>query len=639
MRGTAAQGWRSPGLSILTDGDLFGWVKARRLTRPRRRREVASADAFFAELKPGDYVVHIEHGIGMYQGLAKRAVDGSEREFLLLEYAAGDRLYVPTSQADRVSRYVGGGEAGPALHRLGTAEWGRVKAQARRAIEDLADELLELYAARQVLPGHAFGPDTSWQREMESSFPYVETEDQLVAVEAVKSDMERPAPMDRLICGDVGYGKTEVALRAAFKAVVDGKQVAVLVPTTVLAQQHTRPFRPGWPRIPSGWRCSPGSARPPSRRRWWRGCRSGKVDIVIGTHRLLQEDVAFKDLGLLVIDEEQRFGVTHKERLKRMRKEVDVLTLTATPIPRTLHLAMMGARDMSTIDTPPEERLPIRTVIAAYDEELIRRAILREMERGGQVYFVHNRVRGIEQVAKRLRKIVPEASFAVGHGQMGEGELARVMRDFIAQRSDVLVCTSIIESGLDIPNANTIIVNRADRFGLAQLYQLRGRVGQGGGARLRLPSAQPGGGDERGGAQAAEGHLRGRRAGGRFPGGHAGHGDPGGGRHPGLPPARPHQRHRLRPVLPAPGQGHRGPPRGEEAGRGRGDGVAPRRGAAAGGPPAGGLRPRTARRASSCTGGWPSRTAWRGWRESRRSSGTASGSCPGPWRTSSTCSG
>ncbi len=478
VRGVLPQGWRMPGLSILTDGDMFGWTRARR--RPRvRRRETPSADALFAELKLGDYVVHVEHGIALFRGLVKRTVEGLEREYLLLEYATNDQLYVPTSQADRVSRYVGGRGGSPTLHRLGAADWERAKAQALRAVEDLADELLELYAARQVVPGHAFSSDTPWQREMEDSFPYMETEDQVATIEAVKSDMERSIPMDRLICGDVGYGKTEVALRAAFKAVMDGKQVAVLVPTTVLAQQHVETFSSRLAPYPMKVEMLSRFRVRSEQAEVLEGLREGRVDIVIGTHRLLQKDVAFKDLGLLIIDEEQRFGVTHKERLKQMRKEVDVLTLTATPIPRTLHLALMGAHDMSTIDTPPEERLPIRTAVLPYDEEAIRRAVLREMERGGQVYFVHNRVRGIEQMTRRLSRIVPEARLAIGHGQMPELQLAEVMRDFVSQRVDVLVCTSIIESGLDIPNANTIIINRADRFGLAQLYQLRGRVGRG----------------------------------------------------------------------------------------------------------------------------------------------------------------
>jgi len=364
------------------------------------------------------------------------------------------------------------------VNRLGTTDWARVKARAKRAVEDIAKDLLELYSAREVIPGHAFSPDTPWQAELEAAFPYIETKDQLVAVEAVKADMEQVKPMDRLICGDVGYGKTEVALRAAFKAIMDGKQAALLVPTTVLAQQHHQTFLERLKPFPVEVEMLSRFRSHREQQKVLEKLRKGQVDIVIGTHRLLQKDVAFKDLGLLIIDEEQRFGVTHKEKLKQMRKEVDVLTLTATPIPRTLHMSLMGVRDMSTIETPPEERLPIVTHVGEYDENLIRKAILRELARGGQVYFVHNRVQGINQMAQRLAKIVPEATLTIGHGQMPERELERTMLDFAAGRVDVLVCTSIIQNGLDIPNVNTIIVNRADRFGLAQLYQLRGRVGR-----------------------------------------------------------------------------------------------------------------------------------------------------------------
>ncbi len=463
-------------LSLLTDADIFGWIqpRPRRAIRPRG----VAPESFFTDVRPGDYVVHIEHGIGLFQGLVKLVVDGMEREYLQVDYAAGDRLYVPIHQVDRLSRYIGASDRPPTIHRLGTTDWARVKARAQRAVEDIAQDLLELYSAREVVPGHAFSPDTLWQAELEASFPYVETEDQLKAIETVKADMEEPRPMDRLICGDVGYGKTEVALRAAFKAVMDGKQVALLVPTTVLAQQHFRTFQERLAPFPvvaemlSRFRSRKGQQE------ILEGLRAGTVDIVIGTHRLIQKDVAFKDLGLLIIDEEQRFGVTHKERLKQMRTEVDVLTLTATPIPRTLHMSLTGVRDMSTIETPPEERLPIKTHVAEYDETLIRKAILRELDRGGQVYFVHNRVQGIRQMAQRLARIVPEATLAIAHGQMKERELEQVMLDFVDGKVDILVCTSIIESGLDIPNVNTLVVNRADRFGLAQLYQLRGRVGR-----------------------------------------------------------------------------------------------------------------------------------------------------------------
>jgi len=463
---------------LLTDAEIFGYFKPEPRRRPTAKRAV-TPESFFADVKPGDYVVHIEHGIGVFQGLVKLDFEGVEREYLQVDYAENDRLYVPIHQADRLSRYVGVDDRSPQLNRLGTADWNTVKRRAKRAVEEIANELLEIYAAREVASGHAFTGDTPWQNELEAAFPYVETEDQLRAIEQVKGDMEKPKPMDRLICGDVGYGKTEVALRAAFKAAMDGVQVVVLVPTTVLAQQHYQTFverlrpYPVFVEMLSRFRSKK------EQKQILEGMRNGAVDIIIGTHRLLQKDIEFKSLGLLIIDEEQRFGVSHKERLKKMRTEVDVLTLTATPIPRTLHMSLAGVRDMSTIDTPPEERLSIRTTAAEYDETLIRTAILRELDRGGQVYFVHNRVRGIEHMAQRLARIVPEATLAIAHGQMPERLLERVMMDFMEGKSDVLVCTSIIESGLDIPNANTIVINRADRFGLAQLYQLRGRVGRG----------------------------------------------------------------------------------------------------------------------------------------------------------------
>ena len=462
--------------ALLSDAEIFGWSRP----EPRRvRRRPVSPETFFADIEPGDYVVHVEHGIGIFRGMIRLTIEGAEREYLQVDYAGADKLYVPIHHADRLSRYVGTGDRPPALSRLGTAEWAQVKARAKRAVENIARELLALYSAREVVPGHAFGPDTLWQAELEAAFPYIETEDQLKAIEQVKADMERPRPMDRLICGDVGYGKTEVALRAAFKAVMDGKQVAVLVPTTVLAQQHYETFRQRLKPFPVEVEMLSRFRSRREQRDILERLKTGDVDIVIGTHRLLSKDVVFKDLGLLIIDEEQRFGVTHKERLKQMRTEVDVLTMTATPIPRTMYMSLTGVRDMSTIDTPPEERLPVRTHVGQYDETLIRKAILRELDRGGQVFFVHNRVRGIRQMAQRLRRIVPEATLDIAHGQMPEAELERVMLDFAAGKTDVLVCTSIIESGLDIPNANTIIINRADRFGLAQLYQLGGRVGRG----------------------------------------------------------------------------------------------------------------------------------------------------------------
>jgi transcription-repair coupling factor (superfamily II helicase) len=482
VQGTLDEGWMlrhgggEPVLYLFTDAEIFGWSKP----RPRRpRRKPAPPEVFFADLSPGDYVVHVDFGIGRFRGLVKATIDEAEREYLRVDYAGNDSVYVPIHQADRLSRYVGASDRPPMLHQLGTISWERVKERAKEAATDVAKDLLMLYSAREVVEGHAFAPDTEWQTELEASFPYVETDDQLRAVVEVKEDMEKPRPMDRLVCGDVGYGKTEVALRAAFKAVMDSKQVAVLVPTTVLAQQHYTTFRRRLAPFPVTVGMLSRFLTHKEQQEVVKRLGSGEADIVIGTHRLLSEDVRFKDLGLLIIDEEQRFGVTHKERLKSLRTEVDVLTMTATPIPRTLYMSLAGARDMSTIDTPPEERLPIKTHVGQYDETLVRKAILREVDRGGQVFFVHNRVRGIQTVRQHLEQLIPEAVFAVAHGQMHEHDLEQVMVDFTEGQIDVLVCTTIIESGLDIPNANTIIINRANRFGLAQLYQLRGRVGRG----------------------------------------------------------------------------------------------------------------------------------------------------------------
>jgi len=501
LHGALQEGWRDPalGLTLYTDREIFGWSKAHRVVRTRR---ATGRDTFLSDLEPGDYVVHMDHGIGRYRGLvtlrgsapaaggpaaaAPAATgDGSSsdgavtREYLLIEYGDADHLYVPVDQSDRVSRYVGAGADEPRLTRLGTGEWSRAKQRVRRAVREIAHELIELYAAREVQEGHAFAPDTPWQLELEGSFPYVETPDQLAALAEVKADMESPRPMDRLLVGDVGYGKTEIALRAAFKAVMDGKQVAILVPTTVLAQQHYSTFTERLGAFPMRIEMLSRFRSEREQQEVLAGLRSGAVDICIGTHRLLQRDVAFRDLGLVIVDEEQRFGVSHKERLKQLRREVDVLTLTATPIPRTLHMAVIGVRDMSTMATAPEDRLPIRTFVTQYDDGLVREAILRELDRGGQVYFVHNRVRTIAAMANHLARLVPEARFAVGHGQMPEDELERVMLAFAQGEYDVLVCTTIIESGLDIPNVNTIVVHQAQRFGLAQLYQLRGRVGRG----------------------------------------------------------------------------------------------------------------------------------------------------------------
>jgi transcription-repair coupling factor (superfamily II helicase) len=462
-------------LVLVTDAEIFGFRKRRRPTRrrPSVREELVST------LEVGDYLVHADHGIARFGGLVRRTIDGIEKEYLELQYAEGDRLYAPVDQLESVTRYIGPADRPPSLTRLGTQEWNRAKRRVRQAIAAMAGELLDLYARRELAQGHAFAPDGPWQMEMEAAFPFVETADQVQAIAEVKGDMEQVRPMDRLICGDVGYGKTEVAVRAAFKAVTDGKQVAVLVPTTVLAEQHGATFRERTAGFPVRVEVLSRFRSEEQQREIVRGVASGDVDIVIGTHRLLQRDIEFHDLGLVVIDEEQRFGVAHKERLKQMRAEVDVLSLSATPIPRTLQMSLSGIRDMSTVMTPPEERLAIRTYVSEWDDEIIRQAIEREMERGGQVYFVHNRVHDIERVVERIRKIVPEADIAVGHGQMPEEQLERVMLEFAAGDHDILVCTTIIESGLDIPNVNTIIIDDANRLGLAQLYQLRGRVGRG----------------------------------------------------------------------------------------------------------------------------------------------------------------
>jgi transcription-repair coupling factor (superfamily II helicase) len=397
----------------------------------------------------------------------------------VLQYAAGDRLFVPTDQIDRVSRYIGASDTPPTLNRLGSTEWVKSKERAKEAAKEIARELLGLYAAREITSGFVYSPDNTWQTELEASFPYVETPDQLTAIAQIKEDMSQPKPMDRLVTGDVGYGKTEVALRAAFKAVMDGKQVAVLVPTTVLAQQHYATFKERQSAFPVRVDVLSRFRNHKEQKEVVEKLAAGQVDMVIGTHRLLQKDVVFKDLGLVIIDEEQRFGVAHKEYFKKLRREVGVLTLSATPIPRTLHMSLVGVRDMSVMETPPEERLPIKTYVAEFDDRLVREAIGRELERGGQVFFVHNRVQSISIIAEKLRQLVPEARLGIGHGQMDEEELESVMANFVQARIDVLLCTTIIESGLDVPNANTLLVNQADRMGLTQLYQLRGRVGRG----------------------------------------------------------------------------------------------------------------------------------------------------------------
>jgi transcription-repair coupling factor (superfamily II helicase) len=460
-------------LVFVTDRELFGNVRVR---RPKAMRRVVPRD-ILERLAPGDLVVHIDHGIARYEQMLRRSSGaGDERDYLELSFAGGDRIFVPVEQIARVSRYSGGER--PQLSKLGGTDWYRTKERVRKAVTDLAEELLALYASRASAAGHSFASDSPWQSEMEASFPYEETVDQLRAVVEVKHDMETIRPMDRLVVGDVGYGKTEVALRAAFKAIQDGKQVAVLVPTTVLAAQHHATFGSRFAAFPVKVAILSRFVPKSEQDRAVAGLADGSVDLVIGTHRLLSRDVRFKDLGLVVVDEEQRFGVAAKERLKQLKREVDVLTLSATPIPRTLNLALAGVRDMSVIETPPEDRLPIQTRVAEASAGLVRDAILRELDRGGQVFYVHNRVETIEAQAEQLRKLLPDARLVVGHGQMPEGVLERVMLAFAEGEADVLVCTTIIESGLDIPNANTIIIDRADTLGLAQLYQLRGRVGR-----------------------------------------------------------------------------------------------------------------------------------------------------------------
>jgi transcription-repair coupling factor (superfamily II helicase) len=462
-----------PLLALVTEDDLFG---RRRHTREAPRLARRRPDAVAMELTPGDLAVHQVHGVGRYLGMVRRAVAGTERDYLLLEYAQGDKLYVPSEQVGVVAKYIGG-EA-PRLHRLGTNDWPRAKARVRRAVRDMAGELVRLYSARMSVPGHAFGPDTPWQAELEDAFPYEETRDQLAAIGEVKSDMEKPKPMDRLICGDVGYGKTEIALRAAFKAVMEGRQVALLVPTTLLAEQHYVTLSERFAPFPITVAMLSRFVGPREQSQIVKDAAGGKVDVVVGTHRLLSHDVRFKDLGLLIVDEEQRFGVAHKERLKKLRTSVDVLTMTATPIPRTLEMALSGIREMSVVDTPPEDRQPVLTYVGPFDEDMALGAVRRELLRGGQVFWVHNRVETIERTAGRLRQNLPEARIVVAHGQMPEEILERVMLDFWDRAADVLVCTTIIESGLDVPSANTLVVERADRMGLAQLYQLRGRVGR-----------------------------------------------------------------------------------------------------------------------------------------------------------------
>ena len=465
----------SGALTVFTDTEVFGHAKRRRTLR----RHAVRREAFLTELVPGAYVVHIDHGIGRFAGVQRVAGEHGEREYLTLEYAEGDKLYVPSEHLDRVAPYVAPGDDAPTLTRLGSQEWTRAKERAQRSAREMAGELVALYAARQVLPGQAFSPDTVWQHEMEDAFPYAETRDQLEAIDAVKEAMEAPHPMDHLVCGDVGYGKTEIAVRAAFKAVQDGAQVAVLCPTTVLAQQHYATFADRLSPYPVRLEVLSRFRTPQEQAATLQALREGAVDIVIGTHRVLQKDVSFSNLGLVVIDDEQRFGVIHKEWFKKLRREVDVLTLTATPIPRTLSMALAGVRDMTTVHTPPQERQPVRTFVCDYSDNVVQEALLRELDRGGQVFFLHNRIRTIHEWADRIQRLAPQAKVAVGHGRMDEEDLAAVMNDFMQGKTDVLVSTTIIEAGLDLPNANTILVHRPEMLGLAQMYQLRGRVGRG----------------------------------------------------------------------------------------------------------------------------------------------------------------
>lgn len=467
-------GLKDPPTLVLTDLELFGIRKVLRSpARPRPQRH-RTEHAY----QPGDYVVHVEHGVGRFSGLVSLATSGIEREYLQVDYAEGDRLYVPVDQSDRLTKYESPvGE--PRITKLASAEWSRTKARVRRAVREMAHELIQVYAARELAQGTAYPGDSVWDTELAHSFPYQETADQLRAIDDVKRDLETPIPMDRLVCGDVGYGKTEVALRAAFKVVNAGRQVAVLVPTTVLALQHFETFRERLAAFPVRVEMLSRLRTRDEQRRILESLSEGGVDIVIGTHRLVQKDVRFKDLGLLVVDEEQRFGVRHKEHIRRLRAEIDVLTMTATPIPRTLHMALTGLRDLSLITTPPHERVPIRTFVTQSDDHVVREAILRELQRGGQIYVVHNRVQSIERIRAWLEDLVPEASYVVGHGQMDERDLEEVILSFMRHDFDVLICTTIIESGVDIPNVNTIIIDNAHALGLTQLYQLRGRVGRG----------------------------------------------------------------------------------------------------------------------------------------------------------------
>ncbi|WP_042171223.1 transcription-repair coupling factor [Paenibacillus gorillae] len=479
IEGNLQSGFELPSshLVVITEGEMFT-QKQRKARRVDKKIDNAERIKSYTELKVGDYVVHQNHGIGKYVGIGTLEIGGIHKDYLHVLYAGGDKLSVPIEQVDMIQKYVGSEEKEPKINKLGGSEWTRAKNKVRSSVQDIADDLIKLYAERQSAPGFAFGLDTAYQNEFEAMFPYDETRDQLRAIEEIKKDMEKSQPMDRLLCGDVGYGKTEVAVRAAFKAAIEGKQVAILVPTTILAQQHYETFRERFSGYPFNIQVLSRFRSRKEQNETMKGLKAGTVDVVIGTHRLLSQDVIFKDLGLLIVDEEQRFGVSHKEKLKKLKTNVDVLTLTATPIPRTLHMSMLGVRDLSVIETPPENRFPVQTYVVEYNMSLVREAIERELARGGQVYYLYNRVQGIYQMAELINSLVPDAKVAVGHGQMSEQELEKTILDFLDGESDVLVSTSIIETGVDIPNVNTLIVHDADKMGLSQLYQLRGRVGR-----------------------------------------------------------------------------------------------------------------------------------------------------------------
>ncbi|WP_435923254.1 transcription-repair coupling factor [Paenibacillus sp. DYY-L-2] len=479
LQGNLQSGFELPSvhLVVITEGEMFS-QKQRKARKVSKSMDNAERIKSYTELKVGDYVVHQNHGIGKYLGIGTLEVGGIHKDYMHILYAGGDKLSVPIEQIDMIQKYVGSEEKEPKIYKLGGNEWTRVKNKVRSSVQDIADDLIKLYAERQSSPGFAFEKDSPEQQEFEAMFPYEETRDQVRAIEEIKKDMEQSRPMDRLLCGDVGYGKTEVAIRAAFKAAIEGKQVAVLVPTTILAQQHYETFRERFSGYPINIQSLSRFRSRKEQNETIKGVRQGTVDIVIGTHRLLSQDLVFKDLGLLIVDEEQRFGVTHKEKLKKLKTNVDVLTLTATPIPRTLHMSMLGVRDLSVIETPPENRFPVQTYVVEHSQALVREAIEREMARGGQIYYLYNRVQGIQEMAAQISMLVPEARVGIGHGQMSEQELEKTILDFLDGEYDVLVSTSIIETGVDIPNVNTLIVHDADKMGLSQLYQLRGRVGR-----------------------------------------------------------------------------------------------------------------------------------------------------------------